>query len=110
MELTEKCKKDFELWYLSNKTLTTMSGEEFVHIWSLTRSNSEKWGVYIDFFDTVDIPIEDTVGFEPTMQGFKVKFYNYFIKGKESKRRFTCRIDSRTDAIRQSNELYNKSK
>ncbi len=117
MELTGKCKEDFDKWY-SDKYFPSIESLAGHRISLIDKGNISlnrfytlqpemQWGVYVDFFDTIDIPIEDSVRFEPTMQGFKVKFYNYFIKGKKSRRNFINRIDSRNDAIKQVNDIYN---
>jgi len=56
MELTGKCKEDFEKWILKlwcvDVSLHDYFIEEFDREWE-----SKKYGVYVDFFDSVGIEI-----------------------------------------------------
>jgi len=103
MELTGKCKEEFEKW-LGSQTRNTGSD---IHKWYVTWarfyiiSDSAKWGVYVDFFDSVGINITDYVRFyEISWSGFvsdicEGKYHN---KGRQY---------SRLKAIEKANEIYN---
>ena len=104
MKLTGKCKEDFEKWYtkpLREKVALHRSVEFFK-----TYTPSMQYGVYVDFFDSVDIDID-------------TKFcgylkYDYSIKDKISHGLLfteydwsTTRQEARTKAIEKANEIYN---
>ena len=66
MKLTGKCKADFEKWYLKNNTHSRWVNFEIC-------GDSMQYGVYVDYFDSVDIRAEITVHPEITMQGLYFK-------------------------------------
>jgi ABC-type antimicrobial peptide transport system permease subunit len=110
MELTGKAKEDFKKWYnLKNFKILYIFNEdgdkdylnlnyedEFIEM-----PNSMQYGVYVDFFDSVDIEIRiDKVSidsFYPTIDDVAYTF-SYSL---------TSRLEARTAAIEKANELYN---
>jgi hypothetical protein len=114
MKLTGKCKEDFEKWFSNeyvskpnvyNNCFDLISGENILEpFYKLPKSM--QYGVYVDFFDSVDIDID-------------TKFcgylkYDYSIKDKISHGLLfteydwsTTRQEARTKAIEKANEIYN---
>ena len=100
MELTGKCKEDFGTWLLS----PYKEGEEKNKAKALSlfvRSpNSMKYGVYVDFFDSVGIYI---------IISRDSGWYDVDIAGEWTS---TTTQDNRTEArivaIEKANEIYNK--
>ena len=117
MNLTGKCKIDFEKW-LNSK-------EEFIKIHDLLNieidlrniyifdklNNSMKYGVYLDFFDSVGMMIELQLHVNPTMQGgsFKCIRPAIFSDGRFHNvgASFGTRERARAASIKKANEIYN---
>jgi hypothetical protein len=61
MKLTGKCKEDFEKWFL-----TTPDSVKYnpLHFFYEDLSEAMKYGVYVDFFDSVEIYIDIIPYFE----------------------------------------------
>jgi hypothetical protein len=116
MNLTGKCKEDFEKWAIDNNILDMSLGilvvRNGVVLTSFYKySNSMQYGVYVDFFDENDLKIEMQVHVEPTMQGSFFKKFKVVILNKG---RFVnvsnasfIRSRMRTAAIEKANEIYN---
>ena len=113
MEITGKCKENFEEW-LGSQTRNTGSD---IHKWYVTWakfhiiSDSAKWGVYVDFFDSVGLLIDTEIvwGFD----ALNLNVYEYTIKHQEELLLLgegykETRPKSRTAAIERANELYNE--
>lgn len=107
MKLTGKCKEGFEKWYndYSNKIL---EGVTWVIIKDVFYKlpPSMKYGVYVDFFDSVGIEINIEL---------KGSEFDYSIKeNKNGSLLFTeydwseTRHEARTKAIEKANEIYNE--
>ena len=104
MELTGKCNEVFENW-LGSQTRNTGSD---IHKWYATWakfyiiSDSAKWGVYVDFFDSVGIDLVDDI--DSCANDFRYL----------SKVDFKCidahntRPKARAAAIEKANELHNE--
>tara|TARA_B100001146_G_C16002290_1_gene357237 strand:+ start:44 stop:337 length:294 start_codon:yes stop_codon:yes gene_type:complete len=95
MELTGKCKEDFEEWmeytHLNRNTNFFNSG--------LT-PDSFRWGVLVDFFDSVDIYI--VVGlFDHNNWQFEI------LQDTTWKIDFETRTEARKEAIKKANDIYN---
>jgi hypothetical protein len=100
MELTGKCKEDFEKWYLKG-----VHNEENYHRHVITsfysKSESMQYGVYVDFFDSVGLTIE----LSPS--NFCSVFYVYLNKNTVPATTCRTRPEARTQAIEKANEIYN---
>lgn len=100
MKLTGKCKEDFEKYLYK-----TYSENQMVY---LARYNdypdSFKYGVYVDFFDTVKILIDVTSNLGYTYNN------SVYFKGKEYDiSMMATRVIARSKAVEKANEVYNKS-
>lgn len=102
MELTGKCKKDFEKWYAD-----TYYGEQRKTIQNLHRvvfdclPDNKKYGVYEDFFDSVEIRIEIV---------FINKVWKTYVDGNpllEPKKHKSSRLNARIVAINKANKTHN---
>ena len=94
MELTGKCKEEFEKCYLKG-----VHNEENYHRHVITsfysKSESMQYGVYVDFFDSVGIDSSSFSHYE---------FYKCNLKDTL----FKTRLEARTAAIEKANEIFNK--
>lgn len=94
MKLTGNCKDEFEKWYRKNNTHSRWVQFEIA-------GNSMKFGVYVDFFDSVGILINISPLNFPLDNNFwssvngKVKYHK-------------TRPEARTAAIEKANEIHNK--
>jgi len=101
MKLTGKCKKDFEKWYqLTDFKCKTQPDI----IWFYRLSKSMQYGVYVDFFDSVEIDICIYFG---DVGGYEVHIYS---KGYKNIGTFKKRQEARIKAIEKANEIYNDTK
>jgi hypothetical protein len=100
MKLTGKCKEDFEKWYNSKEELYKYG----FHL----LPPSMQYGVYVDFFDSVDIEL----WIKPTAY----TYYDFYISKKSEDLTilegcgYETRTEARTEAIRQANKFYNQNK
>ena len=68
-----------------------------------------QYGVYVDFFDSVDIRIDLISIGEPTMGGFNFFGHRFLINGFKANLTFiNTRFEARTAAIEKANELHNE--
>ena len=108
MKITGKCKEDFDKWMLiNNKDLLKLSDphiyySEVVDMVQLFKhlTESMQYGVYVDFFDSVDIKI--------TMNAYDSFWYYIVCKSKYIGDELNTRAKARTQAIEKANEIYNK--
>jgi len=125
MELTDNAKKDFEKWIFETYWKKTRLKEEisiknklekFELLIFYSKNNSEKHGVYVDFFESVGIYISDMVNCyhssrnKPTFStsGFSVCIEgNGFCYDLDD---FKTRPKARIEAIKKANEIYNLKK
>jgi uncharacterized protein YycO len=116
MELTGKTLKDFWIWYLlpeqrkAYKTSSLRGVDNVAKIRFLAMSFTERYGVYVDFFDSVGILIENGVVWDSEISS--VNIYEYNIKNQEEKMYLAdgcCNslLESRKEAIEKANEIYN---
>tara|TARA_R110000822_G_scaffold295401_1_gene417637 strand:- start:584 stop:886 length:303 start_codon:yes stop_codon:yes gene_type:complete len=96
MELTGKCKEDFEKRYLDDST------EEDLWNHNNVLTDSEKYGVLVDYFDSVDVYIEILKHLTEQL------YYYYIINNGDQENRFKTRLDARTASIEEANYLRNK--
>lgn len=98
MMLTGKCKEDFEKW-LINQYIESYKIEE----WFYSQSENMKYGVYVDFFDSVGIQIvinwENGDGFE-----FWVPEYGWNTNHEDF---IPTREKARELSIEKANDIYN---
>ncbi len=92
MILTEKCKKDFEKWYLQSYSKQEFSGNAKHELRLFYRVPlSEQFGVYLNFFDSLN----------------RAKFVIFkFIKHYDKHRNLD---EARNFSISKENEYYNES-
>jgi hypothetical protein len=117
--LTDKCKEDFEKWYDSNEANESANStllSEFNYL-----PLSMRYGVYVDFFDSVGIIIQMDYG-EERFDDSGEHFFESAINDTNNKnvgRRtgkywasgvVTHRSEARIKSITQANEIYNVTK
>ena len=121
MKLTEKCKEDFEKWLErplkedEHEGQCTWIGEEEATLYNIWTTEyfyqlpfSMKYGVYVDFFDSVGIYIKDRKisnikRFMCIIEDEKGRHLNNYIEQGFLK----TRKEVRTEAIENANEIYN---
>ena len=95
MKLTDKCKVDFEKWYEPIGNINAIRCYTFYEL-----PNSMQYGVYVDYFDSVDIDTEIV----KTLMG---KFYILINDDRLNDDKFESRPEARTQVIEKANEIYN---
>ena len=100
MKLTGKCKEDFEKWYLKHIILNSekLISNTDVNYFNLL-TESMQYGVYVDFFDSCDIDLDEIYKGEESIILNKV--HHPFLKPKD------YRTEARISAIEKANEIYN---
>jgi hypothetical protein len=112
MELTGKTLKDFWIWYLlpeqrkAYKTSSLRGVDNVAKIRFLAMSFTERYGVYVDFFDSVFIYIHIHI----KEYGFDIDEVIHecevFLNSNKVAENLT-RPEARTAAIEKANEIYN---
>lgn len=105
MELTVKCKEDFKKWMRPD----IYSEHRYSELITNTFDNlpqSMKYGVYVDFFESVGIyisidPLYDMQGTNRLCIYSLLLDYNYYVQCRN-------RQESRIKAIEKANEIYNE--
>jgi len=108
MQLTGKCKEGFETWYKKTYHPTIKNNKNiFKLMWLVfySLSESNKYGVYVDYFDSVGLNITLTVEFD---FGYIISEDKYQ-EIEEVKKWFDTRPLARTAAIEKANEIRNES-
>ena len=101
MELTGKCREEFEKWYLqwvfNEKTFLSLrfNSEQILQNCNSLHP-SEKYGVYVDFFDSVGINSSSFSHYE-------------FYKCNLDNTLFHTRSEARLLAIEKANKIYNNA-
>ena len=105
MELTGKCKTDFEKWW-NNKTSPALTGE--LHYFGINckggfdcLTDSMRYGVYLEFFDIVNYDIEII------KSGKQNIIFTPYVNNEYSYSEYT-KHEARIKAIEKANEIYNK--
>ena len=114
MKITGKCKEDFEKWYLqwifNEKTFLSLNfnNEQILENWNSLHP-SEKYGVDVDYFDSVGIIVEIQPLCKVKISGLKIMGFRYWINGfiKESVI-LNTRPLARIAAIKKANDLRNE--
>lgn len=106
MELTDKTKEQFEAWY--DKTYKNRSGLYSITIVSVFNNlpDSMKFGVYVDYFDSVGIEIHIRAGYEDGNSDI-VSEWLYGMEGVIFGYSKT-RPEARIAAIEKANEIQNE--
>ena len=114
MELTGKCKEDFERWYILiclKHSLTYYETADHYRKIDLKRyysfNPSMQYGVYVDFFDSVGVIIGENSTFG--YAGRQIFRLYVGINRHQSKvnPHPSTRQEARTEAIKKANEIYN---
>ena len=109
MELTGKCKQDFEKWLYSNRSKYIMFAL-YDYFNFIQLPHSIQYGVYVDFFDSVGIVIDVSPNsYEKSRIGDGFEWW--ISKESGSVNDFTPRTrpEARTKAIEKANEIYNSN-
>tara|TARA_R110002111_G_scaffold117530_1_gene179657 strand:- start:976 stop:1305 length:330 start_codon:yes stop_codon:yes gene_type:complete len=108
MELTGKCKEEFEKFYLKDIDIDECEFFNNDTILSIfyTEKESMQYGVYVDFFDSV--------GFNIVIEQLDYQsWYNYRITNlvllQFKGTKLSCRPKTRLLAIEKANEIYNNA-
>lgn len=103
MILTGKCKEDFKKWYAKSKHAKAI---DICHFEAVL-TDEMKYGVYVDFFDSVDINIDIDIDSDKT---FDYLIFHSNDEGWLSSRESLTRSQTIRKAIEKANEIYNKTK
>ena len=115
MELKGKALKEFWLWYLlpenqkKYKTYAMLRGDNAKKVRFIAMSFTERYGVFVDFFDSVGIwcDVQPVLGC-PTVQYYLSNvFYNDKVYDNGDDKPFT-REESRIKTINRADEIYNE--
>ena len=101
MELTGKCKEDFEEW-VYNHICDDNKIKRPYEIYDYP--DSIKWGVYLDFFDSFGLNITITLEFD---YGYIIQ-ENRYDEIEEVKRWYSTRSEVRNEVITKANQIYNE--
>tara|TARA_R110000851_G_scaffold50227_3_gene120142 strand:+ start:177 stop:539 length:363 start_codon:yes stop_codon:yes gene_type:complete len=117
MELTGKCKEEFEKWfsktysYHGNQSTPPLEKVPYDDIGFYNYNSSMKYGVYVDFFDSVGMHIQLTPYFDSvkkvmlwffTLENKRCVHLNSHLENKDK-----TRPEARASAIEKANEIYN---
>lgn len=118
MELTGKCKQEFEKWLteLGPDKISFDDGTNAVYVNAPQFFNqllpSMKYGVYVDFFDSKDIYIAVDSGVNREDGEISVEHRGEIMNDKgsyvDATLYFSTRPEVRTEVIKKANELYNE--
>ena len=111
MELTGKCKEDFEKWYnesfgeygSDDGKMPSLNGIPYECTGFNNYSKSMQYGVFVDFFDTHIIRIGDYCIIQNEAIYYESNVNGYLGGWK-------TRHEARTEAIKKANEIYNQNK
>ena len=109
MKLTGKAKEDFEKWYTMQNyelDLTTDLSPHTPVIGFDELDDPMKYGVFVDFFDSVNIRVDILSAWEETKTGVPILTYRSYLRG-EVYGVWGNRTQSRTAAVEEANEIYN---
>jgi len=113
MKLTGKCEVDFKKWFNANKisdliigTVSHYYGDEDVYFYDAFDNlpPSAKYGVYVDFFDSVGISAE----IMPVDCG--ISYYWLINDNQMNDGDTNTRPEARSALIEEANEIYNSIK
>lgn len=109
-KLTGKAKEEFEKWYFKNHCKSNIKYKDLmphdraeVFGWFYKLPLSFQWGLYVDFFDSVEDKTEIRMLGEVS-RGYK----RYCSEFREDFTLHKSRIKARKEAIKKANEIYNE--
>jgi hypothetical protein len=118
MKLTGKCKEDFEKWFTKDiedfeNYDQHLLNEFYKQIYSM------QYGVYVDFFDSVNVYVTEIPHWCKGIKSFRIGFHilkgcvinSLFVRPDNTVYdfiEFNSRPEARTAAIEKANEIYNK--
>jgi len=105
MELTGKCKEDFEKWFKEFHPFFELDSSEWYEdekYWD-DLDDSMQYGVYVDFFDSVGSEVYITNGL------FDIEIRQNRTLIDRSWGEVATRHEARTKAIEKVNEIYNSN-
>ena len=108
MELTGKAKIKFEKWKQKHRYFIISIEDDFDAIW-FNCSNSMKYGVYVDFFDSVGIKLFELPVFSNgKLEKVVIEIYPNRNISTDVTDYFKTRQQAREKAIENVNEILNK--
>lgn len=112
MELTEKCKIDFEKWYFKKHCDGNVKYKDLmphhrqdIYGWFYGVDLSFQYGVYVDFFDSVGISVSVI---SITSRNFYYEVSKWGVKHCKSDY-LDARQEARKQAILTANNIYNQT-
>lgn len=104
MELTGRCKEVFGKWFYINNGITqSMAQFSDLTLYAfLQLPFSMQYGVYIDFFDSVELDIEIYIEIYKSREFFCTQINRKELYWQDT------RPLARIEAIKKANEIYNK--
>tara|TARA_R110000772_G_scaffold68118_2_gene150887 strand:+ start:2832 stop:3182 length:351 start_codon:yes stop_codon:yes gene_type:complete len=115
MELKDKALKDFWIWYLlpeqrkTYKTDSLIGKDPAIKIRFLAMSFAERFGVYVDFFDSAGYDISTEIDFFCIFSNKYIKYAGEdVVEGLVWEEDTLSRQESRSKAIEKVNEIHNK--
>jgi hypothetical protein len=118
MKLTDKAQIEFRKWFFEIICRDIKRGvpKALKYLVFMSQSDSEKYGVYVDWFDSVNIDVEifklidsDTYG-TLTIEPSVGRIYGYMISGLHNEDEYETRPQARAAAIHKANEIFNNLK
>ena len=113
MKLTGKAKEDFEAWYLKQEyCLASLESFEEEKITKHFKAMALpfKYGVYVDWFDSVGIYVQVCIeDYEPLMWQYLVEMLGDDDIHDTDEGGFKTRPEARTKAIECANNIYNEN-
>ena len=103
MELTGKCKEEFEVWFEEKYDNNNTSNVIMLQTEFDSMPFEFKYSVYVDFFDSVEDVTENRI-LSKVSRGFKC----YYTELRGNMIVFKTRPEARTAAIEKANELHNE--
>ena len=102
MELTVKCKEDFEKWYELNYEAIGLRSidDEFYLAGFYELPEAMQYSVYVDFFDSEKVDIQ-------TRRSATYLKYYWIVNYDSDGLKYKTRPETRTAAIKKANEIYN---
>ena len=108
MELTGKCKEEFEKWFTKDiedfeNYDQHLLNEFYKQIYSM------KYGVLVDYFDSMGVIIEVLPICELKISGLRIMGYRFYVNGDiKGNVILNSRPEARTTAIKKADELRNE--
>ena len=110
MNLTEKCKEEFEKWfsktysYHGNQSTPPLEKVPYDDIGFYNYNSSMQYGVYVDFFDSLGIYIQISL-YDIDCGNWQGYIESEHYDFRET--HYVSREETRTSVIEKANEIYN---